>query len=339
MRMSNSGQLRDPNAASDEPQEPAILVVADDEDLGALIGDKLSEKGYRVDAEASAPGMFDRLESQPYDIAIMDVVLPGVNGVDALHHVRTKWPDLDVVMMTRYASMDLIVDLMKAGAAELMAKPINIEHMHLLVEKTLYRRRLERRATERDHFAHLSRMDGLTGVYNHRFLQQILDAELPRASRYKHALCLLMIDVDDFKRYNDTNGHPAGDKMLRELAELLSDQTRAADFVARYGGEEFAVVLTETDKVGGTVFAERLVRTIADRHFEREESQPSGQVTVSVGLACYPNDAGSKADLIQRADLALYEAKAKGKNRVCIFDSPGGGDGLPGMPETVRSAS
>ena len=316
-----------------------MLVVADDGDLRALIVEALDASRYHVDTAASAEAMLDRLNNCDYDIAILDVVLPGMDGVEALRQVKGTWPDLDVLMMTRYASMDLLVDLMKAGAAELLAKPVNAEHLLLLVEKTLYRRRLERTASERDHFAHLSRMDGLTGVYNHRFLQQILDAELPRANRYKHAMCLLMIDVDDFKRYNDVNGHPAGDKMLRQLADLLSDQTRAADFVARYGGEEFAVVLTETDKVGGTVFAERLVETVASQHFESEQSQPNGQVTVSVGLACYPDDASSKVNLIERADVALYTAKTEGKNRVCIFGSPDVGIGVPALTETSRTPS
>ena len=337
--MSNSGQIRDLNAASDAHQESAILVVTDDEELRALIGDRLSEQGYRVDAEASGPAMLDRLKSQGHDIVLLDLESPGVGGAEALRQVREKWADLDIIMVVGTASIDLIVDLMKAGAAELVSKPVNLEHLCLLVEKTLYRRRLEQRAIERDHFAHLTRMDGLTGVYNHRFLQQMLDAELPRASRYRHPLCLLMIDVDDFKHYNDMNGHPAGDKMLRELADMLRAQTRAADFVARYGGEEFAIVLTETNKVGGTVFAERLVEAIAERRFEREESQPSGQITVSVGLACYPDDAGNKAILIERADSALYQAKANGKNRVSVFTGPDGNDGTPGLPETVKSAS
>lgn len=297
------------------------MLVVDDEDLArTFIARSLQGKGYAVHDVPAAEMALEKLQHEPYDIVIMDVVMPGMDGIEALVHIKANWEDVDVIMMTGYASMEAAVELMKAGAADFIAKPMNTEHLYLIVEKTLYRRRLERVARERDHYERLCRLDGLTGAYNHRFLHQILDSEISRCDRYGHHISLLMIDVDDFKCYNDVNGHPAGDKLLRELSDLLQEQTRAGDFVARYGGEEFAIVLTETSSAGSTIFAERLVVTVAQTPFDRGESQPLGRVTVSIGVASYPEDAATKNELVKTADIALYRAKTAGKNQVSVYD-------------------
>ncbi|MBI3398721.1 MAG: diguanylate cyclase [Deltaproteobacteria bacterium] len=158
--------------------------------------------------------------------------------------------------------------------------------------------------------------DGLTGLYNHRFFIQKVEEEVKRALRYNHPLSLIMMDIDYFKRYNDTHGHQMGDALLRIMAGLLKTNLRNTDMAARYGGEEFAVLLTETDKQGAVVMAERIRKTVEEYIFPHEESQPGGDLTISLGVASLNVDAKDADGFVKRADDALYRAKETGRNRV-----------------------
>lgn len=156
----------------------------------------------------------------------------------------------------------------------------------------------------------LATTDGLTGLYNHRAFQEILQEEVLRSQRYNAPLSLLFLDVDDFKRYNDAFGHPAGDGILRRVGEVLQATARTNDLVARYGGEEFAVILIETDAVSASIAAERFRAAI-----ERAMWQES-QITVSVGVATLSLPARDSITLIAEADTALYHSKSHGRNCV-----------------------
>ncbi|HSQ77267.1 MAG TPA: GGDEF domain-containing protein, partial [Nitrospirota bacterium] len=163
----------------------------------------------------------------------------------------------------------------------------------------------------------LSKTDGLTGLKNYREFKEAFQAELLRSRRYHRALSLLMIDVDHFKRYNDAYGHPQGDVLLKNMAELIQDNFKDTDIVARYGGEEFAVLLVEIGAKNQAVgVAERLRAMVEHHKFTYEETQPGGSVTISIGVSCYPEDGLSPDELIQAADGALYRAKNEGRNRV-----------------------
>jgi diguanylate cyclase (GGDEF)-like protein len=155
--------------------------------------------------------------------------------------------------------------------------------------------------------------DGLTGLFNHAFLLQALRQEVLRARRHDLRASLLLLDLDDFKRVNDDRGHVEGDRVLMRAAAIVRDSVREIDVAARYGGEEFAVLLPETSRLGAFVVAER-VRARIEERFRRGRSV----VTISGGIATYPDDAGTPADLIVQADAALYRAKAAGKNRTVL---------------------
>lgn len=158
--------------------------------------------------------------------------------------------------------------------------------------------------------------DGLTGLFNRRRFEEVLSLEVRRAQRLGTPLSLLMIDVDHFKVYNDTHGHPAGDEVLRRLALLVKERVRSTDIACRYGGEEFAVILPGTSRTDALILANDLRLIVESHPFEDEETQPGGCLTISIGVATYPSDAGDEIALVRAADQALYLAKQGGRNRV-----------------------
>ena len=155
--------------------------------------------------------------------------------------------------------------------------------------------------------------DGLTGLYNHAYFLQALRQEVLRSKRHGLKASLLLLDLDDFKRVNDQRGHVEGDRTLMKAAAIIRDAVREIDIAARYGGEEFAVLLPDTSRLGAFVVAER-IRDRIQKRFGRKRPP----VTVSGGLAIFPEDAGTPADLIVQADAGLYRAKAAGKNQILL---------------------
>lgn len=175
-----------------------------------------------------------------------------------------------------------------------------------------YQRQLEENLST---IGQLSRTDPLTGLHNRRSMMEKLEEEFARVGRYNEELSLAIIDVDHFKPYNDEYGHPAGDEVLKTVAQVIQDKSRAADFVSRYGGEEFAVVFCNTGTDGAQVLAERIRRAIQDEPWQYRE------ITVSVGIARSGPETADPHTLIDAADRALYEAKEAGRNRVALGDS------------------
>lgn len=177
---------------------------------------------------------------------------------------------------------------------------------------------------ETEHIEELKNMvnrDGLTGVYNHRYFHDVLSEKIKEATDREEFISLLYIDIDNFKYYNDLNGHQKGDEVLKAVAQLLSQSIRPVDIVARYGGEEFVVILLRADKQEGLIIAERIRKTVESTYIIGQENQPTGNLTVSVGLATYPDNAKDDIELIKSADDALYRAKFFNKNRVEVYAS------------------
>ncbi len=170
-----------------------------------------------------------------------------------------------------------------------------------------------------EHTRELSITDELTGVFNRRYFNQRYDREAQRAKRYGRPLTVVMIDIDHFKHYNDLNGHLMGDDVLKQIAHLIESNIRRSDILARYGGEEFVLLLPEISKEKARKAAEKLRQTIERAEFPREEKQPKGSVTISAGVATYPDDADDPEMLLDLADQALYAAKAAHRNRVVTY--------------------
>jgi diguanylate cyclase (GGDEF)-like protein len=167
---------------------------------------------------------------------------------------------------------------------------------------------------------HKSHTDPVTNIWNHGFFQSQLLEEISKANKDKTNLCLIILDIDNFKKLNDQFGHQTGDLILKELAEVLNDSSRETDFVCRYGGEEFALILPCTNQEQCVAMAERIRKNIDEHSFSATDSNKPVHVTVSVGLAIYPKNARTKEDFIGKADKAMYMAKFGGKNQVVIAE-------------------
>lgn len=160
--------------------------------------------------------------------------------------------------------------------------------------------------------------DALTELWNHGYFQHVFDEELRRAREHVSYLSFIILDIDNFKNYNDTWGHQKGDEILSKISRIITDSSRKIDFVCRYGGEEFAIILPNGSKKDAMVIAERIRSNIQQYHFEAQGGHPAQNITVSIGVASFPEDGTNKAELIGAADEALYKAKRDGKNRVCL---------------------
>lgn len=161
--------------------------------------------------------------------------------------------------------------------------------------------------------------DEKTNLYNYRHFKEHLIVEVERSKRQNEKVSLAMIDIDYFKRYNDANGHLAGDRALKALADIISTQCRAYDVPSRFGGEEFAILFPKTDTETASEIAERLRKIISRESFRQQQQQPAGELTVSIGVATFPADAADWHNLINNADRALYKAKSNGRNKVVTF--------------------
>ncbi len=310
------------NQGKDTEQEKAshILVIDDEEVIRSLLTDVLTEAGHKVVAVASAEEALEKVKDTAFEVVITDLMMPGINGIEILRKVKKVNSDISVIIITGYATVETAVEAMKEGAYDYLSKPFNLAEIKITVDRAVERQTLIRGVKEKDYYKGLSLIDGLTGLYNHFHFYHLLGQEIIKAQRYPQSVSLFMIDIDDFKIYNDTYGHLVGDEILRKLAMVLKKVVRKVDYVARYGGEEFSIILPQTDKEKSFISARRLMKVVEETQFKGEEKLPRGHLTISMGIAAYPEDATSLEELIHRADEALYKAKHSGKNQICLFN-------------------
>jgi diguanylate cyclase (GGDEF)-like protein len=311
-----------------------ILIVDGDKALQDVLSQVLEKEGHEVTLASSGEEGLTFFKKTHFPLVITDINLPGMDGIQLLQETRKIDPDSLVVIITSYASMETSVKALRYGAYDYLFKPFEdmdlvtsvvdraIEKIHLSQENRNLIESLRRNKEELEHLnmklREMAVRDGLTGLHDHLYFQEALATELERAKRHGRVFSLLFLDVDYFKRYNDVNGHLAGDMVLKMLAYILQGDQRATSTVARYGGEEFVLLLPETGKEGAMRVAENIRKKVNDHMFPGEEKQPEGKLTVSIGVATFPEDGTERDILIQCADQALYKAKQKGRNAVSV---------------------
>lgn len=310
-----------------------ILVADDDESLRSVLKQVLSMDGYEVTLTASGEEALAAFKKEPCSLIITDIRMGNISGIQLLQEVKRLRPDTQVIIITSNATLDTAITAIQAGAYDYITKPFDdialissvagraVEKIRLIEENKSLLEKLKRKNEELEFvnmtLKELTIRDGLTGLYNHRHFQETLAQEILRSKRHAKIFSLVFLDVDYFKQYNDTHGHLHGDAILVALSKLLISGIRKSDLAVRYGGEEFVLLLPETSKENAFSLAGTIREKIAAHPFPGRDTQPQGMLTVSMGIATFPEDGSDSSTLLHRADEALYQAKDGGRNRVC----------------------
>ncbi len=297
----------------------SILLIEDDYLTASLVKDSLAQIGelHHVLNIAEARKM---LVEQKCDLIILDLFLPDGNGLDLLKEIKNN-PFFELVPVLVLSVNDGLTDKLKAfelGANDYLTKPFHILELIARVRAlSRGKQKQEVLLCNLKQMSVLAEIDGLTGLYNHRFFADHLRYRFHLANEQNVPLAILMMDVDDFKQYNDSYGHLAGDQVLKEIGKIISTLVRGEDVPARYGGEEFAALLWNVNEKQALKIAERIRGTVNAKLFPGYGDQDDHLITISIGVVISP--AASPTELLTRADEALYRAKQKGKNQVDIW--------------------
>ena len=295
-----------------------IILIVDDVPANIKILGQSLREDYDVRIATSGTKAIEIAKSeQKPDLILMDIMMPDLDGYAVLNILKQapESKDIPVIFITAKASTQDEIKGFENGAVDYITKPFQLPIVKARVNTHL---RLKRKS---DLLESLASIDGLTEIPNRRAFDEMLDNEWKRAVRERHALGLLMLDVDFFKNYNDHYGHGAGDICLKKIAEALTAALlRPGGFCGRYGGEEFAAILPNTDLESLSKVADRIRATVEAMGLPHEYSDASSMVTVSIGgSVTVPAAEQSPRELLNFADKMLYEAKNSGRNRsVCL---------------------
>jgi diguanylate cyclase (GGDEF)-like protein len=308
-----------------------VLVVEDSRAQAEQLARVLEGEGFRVQVAGDAGEAIRRVRTEPPDLVLLDMILPDMSGFEVLRIIKSRSQEfLPVILLSVKSDLDSRVAGLRMGADDFLGKPFAEAEVRARAGAMLRIKVLQdqlqaaKRECER-----LSVTDGLTGLYNRRHFEERLREEFGRSQRYGAPLALIMLDLDHFKVVNDRYGHPFGDRVLRETAELLSTSIRDHDICARYGGEEFAIILPSTNLAGAAAVAQRFLSRMREKSYRIKDEKKDEQagvggsldvrVTASVGVASHPASGVSSAErLLELADGELYRAKAEGRNTIRV---------------------
>jgi len=294
-----------------------ILIVDDDDRIRQAMCEFVQRAGYLTFPAASAENAIDMLKRTPVDIVVTDIMLPGMDGLELTDVIKSDY-DLDVIVMTGYSSEYSYEEAINKGAADFVFKPVRFEELLLRLKRVLRERNLTKeREIMLGRLQNLAITDGLTKLHNSRHFYIQLGLEVGRSNRYEHPLALLLLDIDQFKAFNDEYGHLEGDKVLVGIAGVINSCLREMDSAYRYGGEEFTIILPETNASEAVTVAERLRKAVEAETFSPTPGTQAS-VTISVGVTEYAKDE-TKSDFVHRADLAMYQSKNNGRNSVSVI--------------------
>jgi two-component system, cell cycle response regulator len=310
-----------PNPAGDgDPAVTAtagLILVADDSlVVRAVVCDQLEEEGYEVVQAVDGESALAQCAIMRPDAILLDIEMPGLDGYQVLARLKAdpKLSDIPVVFLTGRTSTDDMVGGLRAGAHDYLRKPFEPAELLARIGGAVRIKRLQDELRMRNaDLDRLSRVDGLTGIYNRRHLDEQLQEAAKTAARDQQPLSILMLDIDHFKQVNDRDGHPAGDRVLQEFARRIQSAVRAGNIVGRWGGEEFLIIAPHTSTAEALCLGERIRAAIADTAVDIGDRSIS--ITVSIGCAA---GIEPSAGLVAQADAALYRSKAEGRNRVTM---------------------
>jgi len=275
-----------------------ILVVDDEDTVSETIVAMLKRLGFKADSVANGEEALEVLKQKPYTFLLTDIRMLVIDGLELIRRSKTSYPEICAIAMTGYSREFNYVEVINAGATDFVNKPFGIEELEAKIKRAIIERNI------RQELKRLSITDSLTGLYNQRHFYARLKEEIARAGRQKHNLALILLDLDDFKQYNDKFGHLAGDELLQNVGKVINSNVRqGVDSGFRYGGDEFAVVLIDADEIVAEMMSARIKKGIAEKC----------GLTASTGFTVFSDNITPEA-LVEEADRRLYESK-KERNR------------------------
>lgn len=300
-----------------------ILLVEDSKAQAALVRDFLEKNGYEVIWAENGKSAIKTAKTMNVDIILLDLMLPDISGNEVCRWLKLNdhTRGIPIIMLTAKDAITDKVAGLEAGADDYLPKPYNEIELNARIYASLRTKALQDELRQKNHQLEdllkqveiMAITDQLTGIYNRRRLETVLEKEFRRTKRYKSPLACLMIDIDHFKRINDRFGHHTGDMVIKETAEIITECARDIDTVARWGGEEFLALFPQTNKEDALIPASRILTAVSEHKFTDIHDE---QITISIGIASAPDPSiDTEEKLIHASDMALYEAKKNGRNR------------------------
>jgi len=295
-----------------------ILVVDDSRLISHVAKTILTQQGHEVILAQDGLAGLQAAKSEYPDLILLDLIMPVMDGYQMCQNLKEEdsTKEIPVIMLTSKAEPADKVKGLKLGALDYVTKPFDEGELLTRVNIQLRLKQLYEALQEKNRqLQKLANRDGLTDLYNHRYFHEQLSKDFLRAQRYHESLSCILLDIDYFKKFNDTYGHQTGDIVFRDLGQVIKDSIRDRDFAARYGGEEFAIVLYHTDGPAALQVAERLRQMV--EHCDVRDRDNVLHVTISLGIATFPHQQiRYYKQIVECADKALYKAKRNGRNRV-----------------------
>ena len=294
-----------------------VLIVDDDLSVRNTMDEYIANAGFSTLAAASAEEALELIEKNNFAVVITDIRLPGLGGLELTKVIKQK-NGSDVIVVTGYSDDYSYEEAINIGASDFVIKPVRLEELLLRLRRVLKERQLSSERTRMmQKLQKLATTDGLTKLYNSRSFYSQLELEVDRYNRYKHPLSLLLLDIDNFKDFNDNFGHLEGDKVLVRFSQIIKSCLRTNDSAYRYGGEEFTVILPETNGDEAKTVAQRIRSSLETEKFKPIPDR-NAKITISIGVTQYfPKEELSA--FIRRADKAMYLSKKNGRNRVTVL--------------------
>jgi two-component system cell cycle response regulator len=294
-----------------------VLIVDDDLSVRNTMDEYIANAGFSTLAASSAEEALELIEKNDFAVVITDIRLPGLGGLELTKVIKQK-NGSDVIVVTGYSDDYSYEEAINIGASDFVIKPVRLEELLLRLRRVLKERQLSSERTRMmQKLQKLATTDGLTKLYNSRSFYSQLELEVDRYNRYKHPLSLLLLDIDNFKEFNDNFGHLEGDKVLVRFSQIIKSCLRTNDSAYRYGGEEFTVILPETNGDEAKTVAQRIRSSLESEKFKPIPDK-NAKITISIGVTQYfPKEELSA--FIRRADKAMYLSKKNGRNRVSVL--------------------
>lgn len=309
------------SARIEEKNSPRVLIVEDNDSDFKLMTNYLIDQPYELLRAENGEAAVNMALKHKVDLILLDVMLPGMNGFEVCRKIKenSDTRHIQIVIISCLDDLDSRIMGVETGADEYLIKPINIREIQARVKALLRKKSyMDQICSHYEVALNSAITDGLTGLYNQTYFTRYLDLEMKRCIRQKYPLALLMIDIDNFKIYNDELGHLVGDVLLREVAQIIRANVREIDLVARYGGDEFAVVLPYSERAAAIMVAERICASLNEHEFSATSINNLRKVSASIGVAVCPEDACSVPGLIEKSDGLMFSSKKDKKKSAQI---------------------